>query len=279
MTSAFLAPIAVLGAWVQAEFIETESFVETLKPLATHPEIQEVVTDQVTDAIVTEFLQLSPIASALVNPIVRGQVEIFVESPQFAQIWETSLREIHARTIRLLEGDPNAALQLDDEGLVSLNLGPIVAGVKGDLVAQGIVLANLIPEVDRSVVIISSESFLTLRTVFRVVEFVNYWLSFVVIGLVAVGVVVATSRLRAIAWTGLRWAVGMGVLGGALFFARQNLAGRRSELFSDETIVLMFDELTAGLVEIIRWSVILGLVIAVASALTVWWRQSRSVTQ
>lgn len=279
MTSAFLAPIAVLGAWVQAEFIETESFVETLKPLATHPEIQEVVTDQVTDAIVTEFLQLSPIASALVNPIVRGQVEIFVESPQFAQIWETSLREIHARTIRLLEGDPNAALQLDDEGLVSLNLGPIVAGVKGDLVAQGIVLANLIPEVDRSVVIISSESFLTLRTVFRVVEFVNYWLSFVVIGLVAVGVVVATSRLRAIAWTGLGWAVGMGVLGGALFFARQNLAGRRSELFSDETIVLMFDELTAGLVEIIRWSVILGLVIAVASALTVWWRQSRSVTQ
>ena len=279
MTSAFLAPIAVLGAWVQAEFIETESFVETLKPLATHPEIQEVVTDQVTDAIVTEFLQLSPIASALVNPIVRGQVEIFVESPQFAQIWETSLREIHARTIRLLEGDPNAALQLDDEGLVSLNLGPIVAGVKGDLVAQGIVLANLIPEVDRSVVIISSESFLTLRTVFRVVEFVNYWLSFVVIGLVAVGVVVATSHLRAIAWTGLGWAVGMGVLGGALFFARQNLAGRRSELFSDETIVLMFDELTAGLVEIIRWSVILGLVIAVASALTVWWRQSRSVTQ
>lgn len=279
MTSAFLAPIAVLGAWVQAEFIETESFVETLKPLATHPEIQEVVTDQVTDAIVTEFLQLSPIASALVNPIVRGQVEIFVESPQFAQIWETSLREIHARTIRLLEGDPNAALQLDDEGLVSLNLGPIVAGVKGDLVAQGIVLANLIPEVDRSVVIISSESFLTLRTVFRVVEFVNYWLSFVVIGLVAVGVVVVTSRLRAIAWTGLGWAVGMGVLGGALFFARQNLAGRRSELFSDETIVLMFDELTAGLVEIIRWSVILGLVIAVASALTVWWRQSRSVTQ
>ena len=279
MTSAFLAPIAVLGAWVQAEFIETESFVETLKPLATHPEIQEVVTDQVTDAIVTEFLQLSPIASALVNPIVRGQVEIFVESPQFAQIWETSLREIHARTIRLLEGDPNAALQLDDEGLVSLNLGPIVAGVKGDLVAQGIVLANLIPEVDRSVVIISSESFLTLRTVFRVVEFVNYWLSFVVIGLVAVGVVVATSHLRAIAWTGLGWAVGMGVLGGALFFARQNLAGRRSELFSDETIVLMFDELTAGLVEIIRWSVILGLVIAVASALRVWWRQSRSVTQ
>ena len=279
MTSAFLAPIAVLGAWVQAEFIETESFVETLKPLATHPEIQEVVTDQVTDAIVTEFLQLSPIASALVNPIVRGQVEIFVESPQFAQIWETSLREIHARTIRLLEGDPNAALQLDDEGLVSLNLGPIVAGVKGDLVAQGIVLANLIPEVDRSVVIISSESFLTLRTVFRVVEFVNYWLSFVVIGLVAVGVVVATSHLRAIAWTGLGWAVGMGVLGGALIIARDNLTERRSELFSDETIVLMFDELTAGLVEIIRWSVILGLVIAVASALTVWWRQSRSVTQ
>ena len=274
--SALLAPIAVLGAWAQTELLDTDRFVENFAPLATHPEIQEVVTDQVTDAITTELLQLNPIAASLVNSIVRGQVERFVTSTQFAQIWEVSLRETHARTITLLDGDPDAALQLGDDGLISLHIGPIVVAVKESLVSQGFTLANLIPEMDRSVALVSSESFVLLRTVYQVAKFAGSWLLFAAVGLAIVGIVAAENRLRAIGWTAMGWALTLVVLGGALVFTRGYAIERRPEFLSEETSLLMFDQFTAGLVVNIRWFVVLSLVVAATAALTTGWRRTRT---
>lgn len=274
--SAILVPIAVVGAWAQTELLDTDRFVENFAPLATHPEIQEVVTEQVTEAITTELLQLNPIAAALVNSIVRGQVERFVTSPQFAQIWEISLRETHARTITLLDGDPDAALQLGDDGLLSLHIGPIVAAVQESLVAQGVPMANLIPEVHHSIALVSSDSFTMIRTIYQVANFAGSWLLFVAAGLAVVGIVVAENRLRAIGWTSVGWVLTLGVLGGALVFTRGYAIERRPEFLSEDASLLMFDQFTAGLVVNLRWFVILSLVVGATSALTTVWRRSRT---
>ena len=289
--SVLLAPVAVLGAWARTTLLDTDHFVEIFGPLAAQPDVQEFVTDQVTDAVTSSLpidsligdlfdglsglpipprtgaalLQLEPLAVAGVNSIVHGQVERLVASPQFAQVWEASLRETHARLMPVLDGDPESVLQLDDDGLLSLSLGPIVASVQERMLAQGITIARLIPDVDRSVEIVSSDSLVLLRTIYRAADIAGYWLPFVVAGLGAAGIAAARNRVRALAWTAVGFASAFVLLGVALTIAR----GRASSLgvLPGEASVLMFDHFTAGLSARIGWALALSLLVAVAGAL------------
>lgn len=289
--SVLLAPVAVLGAWARITLLDTDHFVATFAPLASQPDVQEFVTDQVTDAVTSSLpidsligdlfdglsglsmpprtgaalLQLEPLAVAGANSIVHGQVERLVTSPQFAQVWEASLRETHTRLMPVLDGDPESVLQLDDDGLLSLSLGPIVASVQERMLAQGITIARLIPDVDRSVAIVSSDSLVLLRTIYRVADIAGYWLPFVVAGLGAAGIVAARDRVRALAWTAVGFASTFVLLGVAQTIAR----GRASDLgaLPGETSALMLDHFTAGLSASIGWALTLSLLAAAICAI------------
>src|SRR5690606_5915332 len=82
-----------------------------------------------------------------VRSLIDSGVAQLVESPQFAGAWELALRETHSRAIAVIQGSPGSALQLSDDGVLSLDLGAIITQVKDGLVGQGIGFAEMIPVV------------------------------------------------------------------------------------------------------------------------------------
>lgn len=227
--AALLAPVALIGSWVRAELIDTDRFVQTFAPLAREPAVQSFVADQAVaaveanvdiDGIVAsvfaniESLDLPPKATAAVGllegpavqgirSMVRSSVDALVSAEQFAQVWAFSLRETHARAIAVIQGDETQALQLSQDGTLTVELGTVVAAVRQSLIDNGMGLAVAIPEIDRSIPIVASDSLVAVRTVSQLATVVGVWLPWVVCGLLIAGIALARNRFRAACWAGI----------------------------------------------------------------------------
>ena len=288
-----LAPIAAVGAWAHERLIDTGSFVDTLAPLASEPAVQSFVSGEIMtaveasldiDSIVRELfvgieeLGLPPRSTAAlglleapaaegVRSIMRSGVERAVESPQFAALWAAALRESHARAIAVIQGDPNALLQLSDDGALSLSLGLVVDGVRESLVDQGMRLATLIPAIDRSIPIVDSASLVQLRAGYGLAVALGAWLPWFSLGLLALGLGFAPARLRALARTALGLALAFLLLFVALGIARAAAIGELSPgIMPAETAGIVFDQLTRG----ISSSALLLAVVSVVLAFGAW---------
>lgn len=288
-----LAPVAVLGTWAHAQLVDTDRFVQTFAPLAEAPEMQELVVDQVTAAIDESIdidtlvgdlmdglaeLALPPRAAAAaqllqgpaaegVRSIVRGAVETVVTSPQFAAVWEVTLRETHARTVALLQGQEGGALALSADGALSLELGPVIGQVKEFLVAEGFAFAAQIPQIERSIPIVVSDSLALVRTVYQLATAVGYWLPWLVAGLLVAGVALAHARLRALMWAAIGYGVAMLLLASGLGVGRQFfLASVSPSLMPRASADVLFGQVT----ELMSATVTALAVLAVIVALGAW---------
>ena len=96
-----------------------------------------------------------PLANG-VSGFVGDQVATIIRSDQFATVWAQANRVAHEQLVKLLSGNAGGVVTAED-GAVSLQLGPIIAQVKDRLVAEGFALADNIPEIDRSFVLVQSD--------------------------------------------------------------------------------------------------------------------------
>lgn len=271
IASILLAPIAVLGGWARIQLVDTDRFVETFAPLAEHPEVQALVADEAAraieesldiDGLVSEVfrgldgLGLPPRTSAAlqllegpaaagVKGLIDSGVERVVASPQFARIWEGALRASHSRAIAVIQGDPDALIQLSDEGAISLSLGVVIEEAKRALVQQGVGFAERIPVVDRSIPIVASDSLALVRTFYQLAVAAGYWLPWLVLGLFAGGVALARRRTRALAWGAIGMAVSLLLLSAGIGTGRLFFVGTVSpSIMPASTAGVVFDQLT-----------------------------------
>ncbi len=240
-----LAPVALMSAWAVDEFTDTDRFVETFGPLASDPGVQRVVAAEVT-TLITDQLDvpaltaplfeglgesLPPVAGLALGPLegfvnngitqlIGGTVDRVVESPAFATVWETALRTSHSQLVGALEGDPNTALTIGDEGTIGIALGPIVASVQSALVDSGVTIASAIPEVDRTIVLVKSESIATVQTAYRLAHGVAAWLPWLVVALIVGGVLLLGAGIRSIVGSAAGIALVMGLLVAGLAIGR-----------------------------------------------------------
>lgn len=222
-----LAPLAVLGPWVRAELIDTDKFVATLAPLVEHAEVQGFIADQAmaafdenvpVEALVGQvFDGLSTLdlpeeasaaltllegpAAAGVRSLVESGVTTVVASPQFAQMWQTTLRETHSRAIEVLQGQPGTLVVLSEGGVLSLDIGELTGQIKNELQSRGIGFADAIPTIDRTVTLVSSDALAATRTLYLMAVGIGYWMPVIVLCLLAAGIIAARRRARALAWT------------------------------------------------------------------------------
>ena len=240
-----LAPLAVVAVWASQQISDTDSYVQTVAPLADSPAVQEAVTDAITDEIFTyvdvdaltrqavDALSTQglppavgdqlrgfsvPLASAI-QSFTHSQISKIVASPEFATAWDQANRVAHQQLVALLSGEQGGALSAQN-GTVSLNLGPFIAQAKSRLVEQGFTVANNIPEVDKSFVLVESDQVTKLQSGYRLLNNLGTWLPFVALAFIGVGVYVAKSHRRALVGAGLGVAVSMLLLGVALTVAR-----------------------------------------------------------
>ncbi|MHA7985602.1 hypothetical protein ACX9R5_07310 [Rathayibacter sp. CAU 1779] len=233
--ASILAPVAVVSTWAQRELTDTSYFVDTFAPLADKPAVQALVVDQTVSAIESnvdikgitsevftglENLGLGPRASEALNtlqaPLVAGikslitsTVTKFVHSDAFSDIWKQTLTITHRQLLATLNGDKNAAVSVGPNGQIGVQLGPIIDAVKAQLVDQGFAFAKNIPTITKTIVIAQSSSVTLYIGLYNLVVAVGIWLPWVVLVLLAAGVLVARRRTIALIWASVALGLSM----------------------------------------------------------------------
>ncbi|WP_258049972.1 hypothetical protein [Streptomyces finlayi] len=207
--------------------------------------MQQAVTNRVTDAVLAQVdvdalvKQLTdaaaekgvpprvatllgdldePIASGL-KRLVSSTVEQVVTSSAFETVWVNANRRAHTALDKALTGQSDSTVRLENNQVV-IDLGPIVAQVKDQLVDAGFSPAAKIPAVHTNFVVFASEDVGKVKTYVRVLEILGGWLPVIALLIAAAGVYVAFNRRHALIGAALAVFVAMLVLGIGLTVAR-----------------------------------------------------------
>lgn len=267
-----IAPVAVVGTWAKNQLESTEAFVSTFAPLASDPDVQNYIGDQVVTAIeanvdiagltssvfdglsglglpdaATKALgMLEGPATQGIKSLISSTVHNVVSSDVFVSAVTQTLTLSHEQLIDVIQGKPGTAVVLGDNGTIGISTKPIIDQVKTELVNQGIGIANAIPAIDTTIVIAQSDQLALLRPAYQLSVAVGNGLPWVALGFVLVGIVVAVNRRRSLfgasialgaVFTSL--AVGFGV--GKFVF----IASVTPSLMPANVAETLFDQLTA----------------------------------
>ncbi|MFE2939243.1 hypothetical protein ACFXKG_09310 [Streptomyces sp. NPDC059255] len=245
LLAALLSLLSVVAVWANSIVRDTDRYVATVGPLAKNPDVQKAVTNRVTsvvlaqinvDALVKELAtaaaqkgvppRAAQLLKSLDGPITKGlgqlvssTVERVVTSSTFQTVWVKANRRAHTALDKALTGQANSAVSLKNNQ-VTIDVAPIVAKVKDELVSAGFGPAAKIPTVHTSFVVFASEDVGKIKTWLRVLQILGGWLPVIALLIAAAGVYVAFNRRHALIGTALAVFVAMLVLGIALTVAR-----------------------------------------------------------
>jgi hypothetical protein len=147
IVTAIVVTVAVTGVWARRNALNTDRWVRTVGPIASDTAVQEALGRYLTDQVMTaldpeEFFEDAlpergqilavPLTNAL-RGFVNDQVDSFLGSEAFADLWVAANERVHARVVDLLEGregplQESGAVQIED-GEVVMNLVPVLNAV------------------------------------------------------------------------------------------------------------------------------------------------------
>lgn len=225
-----LTPVAVIGHWGHQTVVDSQQFISTVGPLAENPEIQQAVSDVVSNAII-EQVDTSELAGGLLGAIIpndqltgllsgpikagidgliRGGVERFVQSSAFQQAWVRINEAAQRGFMAALTGDPTGPVQFEGDVLV-LDISTLLQDVQQSLVDDGIAIAGVvtIPDTDAQIVLLDSPALAQVRTIYAFASPILGFVLLITAALFTVAVLLATRRARTTVAVGivvLAWA-------------------------------------------------------------------------
>jgi hypothetical protein len=288
-----IAPVAVLGVWAGNQVSDTSRYVATVEPLIHDPAIQNVLTDKITNQITSRLNLTGTIhqASAQLNskgltrissllttfgPQIAGAVTGFVHSTvhtvissqAMANAWVQVNTVAHQALVKLLSGQGGGPLT-SSNGQITLNLGPLVAVAKQNLVARGFSLANNIPSVNATVPLFQAKELGKAQAGYRLITTLKIVLPILALALLAGGVYAARRRRRALIGAGLGLAASMLVLAIGLLIARSiYLSSVPSNVLPADAAAAAYDALVHFIRIGLRVVLLVGLVVAIGAFFT-----------
>jgi len=288
-----LAPVAVVGVWAGNEVSDTGRYVATVEPLIHDPAIQNALTDRITNVIMSQLnvtgtvnqaasqLQtrgltrissllttFGPQISSAVTGFVHSTVHTVIASQAMATAWVTVNTVAHSAVVKLLSGQGSGPITTSN-GQITLNLGPLIAVAKQDLVARGFSLASNIPPVTPTLALFQAKDLGKAQALYRLVTTLKIVLPILVLVLLAGGVFTARGRRRALTAAGLGLAASMVVLAIGLLIARTiYLNSVPSSVLPADAASAAYDALVHFLKEGLRVVLAVGLVIAIGAFFT-----------
>ncbi|MDQ0957779.1 hypothetical protein QFZ66_001657 [Streptomyces sp. B4I13] len=283
-----LAPLGLVAAWTSSIVGDTDRYVDTVRPLAADKDIQNAAADRVTDALMeridlTALLQdaapaqrpllekalgkLGPSLEDAVRSFVHDKAQAIVASDAFQKIWTDANRRIHSSVEKALTGSGGGAVKIRND-TVTLDLAPVVDQVKQRLVDSGMTVAGKIPEIHTDFTLVRSEDIGKVKTYFRVLQLVGFWLPVVAVLLVAAGVLLSTHRRRVLIVAALCFAFATLLLGIALTVFRVVYLDALPAGVSQPAAGSVYDTLVRFLRTSVRSVVALAVVVALAAWLT-----------
>ncbi|UKJ64978.1 hypothetical protein H1Q78_06340 [Cellulosimicrobium cellulans] len=290
---ALLAPLGAVSAWAQRELTDTDRYVATVGPLAADPVVQSAVAGRLTEEVMSridvgalvddlvgglEERDVPPRATqalaALEAPLRSGVESLvhetatrLVESDAFEGAWLQANRVAHQQLVAVMRGEDGDILQVDD-GRLSIQLSGLIDLLKERLVDRGLGVAARIPSVDATFTIAQSAELVMLQNRYAQIVTLTTWLPWVVLGLLAAGVLVANRRSRALVVAGLALTGAMVGLGIGLAVARGLYLGALSgQVLRLDAAEVVFDQAVGYLRLTLRTVGVLGLVVALAAYL------------
>lgn len=210
VSACVLALASVVVIYAHDQLLDTDTFVATVGPLASNPEVQHAVAERVSTLLVeqTDVEQrvkeaLPPEADFLATPIAdqvgnaTDQIALkLMESPEFQQLWNTALRASHDQVEVLLTGSTKGAVSTNN-GEVAVDLTVIETQVKERLSAKGITVFDNVPTTNRpELVLFRSSELAKLQSLITFLDKLALVLPVVTLLLLAAGVALDASRRR-----------------------------------------------------------------------------------
>lgn len=291
--AALLSLLAVVAVWANSIVRDADRYVATVGPLAGDPDVQKAVTNRVTaavlaqvdvDALVKELTDATsqrgvpprvvellgdldgPIESGL-KQLVGSTVERVVTSSAFETVWENGNRAAHTALDKALTGKAGGAVSLEN-GQVAIDVAPIVAQVKDQLVSAGFSPAAKIPDVRTDFVVFESQDVGKGKAFLRVLQILGGWLPVIALLVAAAGVYVAFNRRHALIGAALAVFVAMLVLGIALTVVRDVYLDHLSPETSQAAAGAVYDALVEFLRAAVRALAAVALLTALGAFLT-----------
>jgi hypothetical protein len=293
VVASVLAPLAVVAVWADKTVTDSDRYVETVAPLIDDPAIQNALADRITaeiftyvdveavtketfDAIAARGLppRIAAQLDALTGPIVTGvqsftrtQVGKIVASDAFAAAWVQANRVAHTELVNALTGQGGGTVNIAN-GVVSVNLAPLIQLAKQQLTAAGFGLADRIPAVNAQFVLFESADLTKVQTGFRLLDVLGIWLPILVLVLILIGVYIAESHRRAFIGAGLGIAAAMLILALALTLFRHTYLDSIPATVPHDAAATLYDTLIRFMRASLRRTTVAALIIAVAAFLT-----------
>jgi hypothetical protein len=294
LVGALLAPAAVLLTWARTTITDTNRYVATVAPLADDPAIQAAVTNRVTGAIVDKInldqlvssatdaianLGLPPRIASLIQGFdgqivsaaknaIHTQVHNVVTSDAFSNAWTEANRSAQKQLVGVMRGDPNALASISSNGTLNLDLTPVIDSAKKSLADRGFTIVNSLPTIHASYPLMKNAELVKVKNAYHALDVLGHWLPWVVIALLAAGVLVARHRARALMWAGLSLAAAMLVTGLGIAIGRTlYLQSLPSTIQRPDAAANVYDQIVSFLRITVRTGFVLGIVVALVAFL------------
>jgi hypothetical protein len=284
-----LVPVSIVTAWARVQLVEEDAFVATLAPLVDDPAVQAMIIDESMEAInaqvdfqqitsnvfdgiaglglpprAADALQLleAPAANGL-ESLVTTTVTRVVESDAFSEVWATATRAAHRALTTAATSDGGGLVVRTDEG-VGIQLGAVVERVKQNLLDRGLGAAQLIPTVDKVVIIGEGDNLAAIRTGYALATTLGFWLPVITLALFGLGILIARRRSTAILGTGIGFAIGAGSLAAGLGLGTTavSLAANSLQL-SPDALNVIYEQLVGNMTQTAVVLSLFGVFIAV----------------
>lgn len=257
--ASLLLPVALSSAWLATVVTDSDSYVDTVGPLASDSTVQRAAADRLEGSAITT---VEAATGRRLDERGRGQVAASVgqavESPEFESVWRAANRGAHGEAVRILEDEGDRPVTND--GRVVVELGPVLDSVARALEQRGLVDAAAVPPVEASVPLVRATDLDRARALYGLLDAAGFWVPALWVVLVVLTLLVAAERRRAAGWLAAGSIGGLLLLVLALVMARGVLVSELGSSGEDELVRAIWDVLVARL----YWAIGVGFVIAVA---------------
>src|SRR5512140_3657728 len=290
-----LAPLSVVAVWTANQVSDTSRYVANVAPLIKDPAIQNALTNKLTSEIVTKidvkaltdqaaaelsqkgFTRIGSLLQGVSGPLASG-VQGFVHSsihkiitgPRMANAWVQVNRVASQQLIAVLSGratSGSGAVGVSN-GQVTLDLAPLIAVAKQDLVARGLTIAGKIPIVHATFALFPSTNLAKAQQAYRLINDLKIVLPIATLVLLGLGVLIARRPRRALIGAGLGFAASMLVLGAGLAIARALYLNSVPAGAPADAAAAAFDILVRFIKTALRTLLVAGLIVAAGAFFT-----------
>ena len=289
-----LAPVSVLAVWTANQVSDTSMYVANVAPLIKDPAIQNALTNKLTTEIVTKidvkgltdqaaaelsakgFTRIGSLLQGVsgslasgVQGFVHSSIHKIITGPRMANAWTQVNRVASQQLVAVLSGSggKNGAVGVKN-GQVTLDIAPLEAVAKQDLVARGLTIAGKIPIVHATFALFPSKNLVKAQKAYRLINGLKIVLPILTLVLLGLGVLAARRHRRVLIGAGLGFAASMLVLGAGLAIARALYLNSVPASVPADAAAAAFDILVRFIKTALRTLLVVGLIVAVGALLS-----------